>query len=142
MRISCRGLGASGLGRKLPTHGPLPETAAEFEPSEAHRIIESWLTKPGLITSLRFYFAFFRLDERYRDVSPTCPILQMSKVRRSATVSTRAKGTLLTAVARTLPQPQKHEGCRRGCSRIRTTCRIGSKGDRYQSIALADRRDH
>ena len=32
MRISCRGLGASGLGRKLPTHGPLPETAAEFEP--------------------------------------------------------------------------------------------------------------
>ena len=23
MRISCRGLGASGLGRKLPTHGPL-----------------------------------------------------------------------------------------------------------------------
>jgi hypothetical protein len=30
MRISCRGLGASGLGRKLPTHGPLPETAAEF----------------------------------------------------------------------------------------------------------------
>jgi hypothetical protein len=34
MRISCRGLGASGLGRKLPTHGPLPETAAEFEPSD------------------------------------------------------------------------------------------------------------
>jgi hypothetical protein len=24
----------------------------------------------GLITSLRFYFAFFGLDERYRDVSP------------------------------------------------------------------------
>ena len=23
MRISCRGLGASGLGRKLPTHEPL-----------------------------------------------------------------------------------------------------------------------
>ena len=39
MQISCRGLGASGLGRKLPTHGPLPETAAEFEPSEAHRIM-------------------------------------------------------------------------------------------------------
>ena len=34
MRISCRGLGASGLGRKLPTHGPLPETAAEFERSD------------------------------------------------------------------------------------------------------------
>ena len=34
MRISCRVLGASGLGRKLATHGPLPETAAEFEPSD------------------------------------------------------------------------------------------------------------
>ena len=27
--------------------------------------------RPGLITSLRFYFAFFRLDERCRDLSPT-----------------------------------------------------------------------
>ena len=47
MRISCRGLGASGLGPKLPTHGPLPETAAEFEPSDRRKRIESWLTKPG-----------------------------------------------------------------------------------------------
>jgi len=29
------------------------------------------LTKSGLITSLRFYFAFFRLDERYRDFATT-----------------------------------------------------------------------
>jgi hypothetical protein len=32
------------------------------------------LTKPGDVTSMRFYFAFFGLAERYRDVTPT-PLL-------------------------------------------------------------------
>lgn len=62
MRISCRGLGASGLGRKLPTHGPLPETAAEFEPSDRRKRIESWLTKPGVLNSVRRLFAQLRLQ--------------------------------------------------------------------------------
>jgi len=48
MRISCRGLGVSGLGRMLPMHGPLPETAAEFESSDRRKRLESWLTKPGI----------------------------------------------------------------------------------------------
>ena len=35
------------------------------------RLTRSQLLLAGLITSLRFYFAFFRLDERCRDLSPT-----------------------------------------------------------------------
>jgi len=81
------------------------------------------------------------VDERYGDVSPTSPILHMSEARLPR-FPTTDKWMLLMVVARRLPQPRKHEECRRGCSRIRTTCRIGSKGDCYQSIALADRRDH
>jgi hypothetical protein len=31
--------------------------------------IQRWLLKPGHSTSLRFYFAFFGLDERYGDIT-------------------------------------------------------------------------
>jgi hypothetical protein len=35
------------------------------------RLLKGWMAKAGLLASLRFCFAFFGLDKRYRDFTPT-----------------------------------------------------------------------
>jgi hypothetical protein len=41
--------------------------------AHSEQAVSRRLTKSGLITSLRFYFAFFGLDEHYRDVATATP---------------------------------------------------------------------
>jgi hypothetical protein len=76
-----------------------------------------WLAKPGDVTSLRFCFAFFGLDERYRDFSPighACSkifAVDRNGKRRSTCVAVGVLLLLMANVeAQTTVKPQAHAG--------------------------------